>query len=51
MCGGGGGYAGTTWMPTAKRPHTAEVVKANILGRLAPLRAKKGAGQLQTKTI
>ena len=27
---GGGGHSGTKWLPTAKRPHGAELVNAKI---------------------
>ena len=45
--GGGGGALRFEWVPTAKRPRGAEVVKAKIQGRSTPFGAKKGGGQLK----
>ena len=49
--GGGGEHTGTELLPTAKEPCRAEVVSVKILGRLTPLKAKKGGGQLQNKHL
>ena len=49
----GGGHSGTKWLPTAKQPHTAEAMNAEMYGRLTHLKAKKkkrGGGRGSTLT-
>ena len=48
--GWGGEALRFEWVPTAKRLRGAEVVNAKIGGRSTSLGAKKGGGQLQTRT-